>query len=280
MEVIKFMYSTNIFTLSMSSTVGLLARRIIWGTETLAGDASAGISQMIKNHFLSPSNTSRKITGFSFSAPNFGIPINTQISYSNLLDAVEGLCNTGDIGIKTMWNPETRQFSITLYMGASSQAVFSQEFENLTEQMYSQSLLSYANTALVGGEGEGAARQFVTVGGSSGLDRYEMFVDAKDLQSSEIPNYTAALTQRGQSKLAEFPVVNSFDAAVNPHGNLKYKTDFDLGQIVRVISKKWGVALTARITEIEESYDRNGWSLQVVFGRGLLTLAQKIKGGM
>jgi hypothetical protein len=46
-----------------------------------------------------------------------------------------------------------------------------------------------------------------------------------------------------------------------------------------VVSAQWGVTLTTRITEIEENYDQDGLTLQVVFGRGLLTLSQTLKGG-
>ena len=74
-------------------------------------------------------------------------------------------------------------------------------------------------------------------------------------------------------------MAHSFDAEVNPHGNLRYKVDFDLGQMVTVLSKKWGVTLSARITEIEESYDASGQSLNIVFGKGALSLLQKLKGG-
>ena len=74
-------------------------------------------------------------------------------------------------------------------------------------------------------------------------------------------------------------MAHSFDAEVNPHGNLRYKVDFDLGQVVTVLSKKWGVTLAARITEIEESYDASGQTLNIVFGKGVLSLLQKLKGG-
>ena len=49
--------------------------------------------------------------------------------------------------------------------------------------------------------------------------------------------------------------------------------------MVIVLSKKWGVTLSARITEIEESYDASGQSLNIVFGKGALSLLQKLKGG-
>ena len=126
----------------------------------------------------------------------------------------------------------------------------------------------------------GLDRVLTIFGGGSGYGRYELFVDAKDLQQEEgvsFSDYLAMLSQRGQSKLAEHAAVDCFDAAINPHGNLRYKTDFDIGHRVRVVSKAWGVTLTARITEIEENYDREGMSLNATFGKPLLTINEKMK---
>lgn len=259
---------------------GAMGRRIIWGTETLKGDISAVISQLISWHMTSPSSNERKITDFSFSATPFDVPVNTQVSYRNLLETVESLCDAAEIGIKTVWNPNLRRFTITLYKGEVSQAVFSKEYENLTSQTFIQSELDCCNVAFVAGEGEGDERKKVIVGSGDGMNRREIFVDAKDLRQENFGvDYAAALTQRGEAKLAELSPVRFFDAEINPHGNLTYKTDFDIGQMVKVVSKAWCVTLTTRITEIEETYDRDGLSLQVTFGRGLLTLAQKLKGG-
>jgi len=69
----------------------------------------------------------------------------------------------------------------------------------------------------------------------------------------------------------------AFDAVVNQYGNLTYKIDFDIGSKVRVVSKHWGVSITARVTEVEESYDREGMSLSVIFGKPLLTINEKIR---
>ena len=72
-------------------------------------------------------------------------------------------------------------------------------------------------------------------------------------------------------------MVLAFDLTVNQYGNLTYKVDFDIGSRVLAESKRWGVNLVARITEIEESYDRDGMSLAVTFGKQMLTLAQRMK---
>jgi hypothetical protein len=208
-----------------------------------------------------------------------GVQVTAQISYRNILDTITKLCEAAEVGFKTVFNPLTRIFTFTLYQGAVSQAVFSREYENLTEQIYTQNDSDYANTALVGGGGEGTDRMFIEIESGAGENRHEVYVDARDMQEEDYDgDYAEALTYRGQTKLSEMNNVQSFDATVNALGNLTYKVDFDLGQTVQVVSKQWGVILSTRISEIEESYDASGLSLNVVFGRGLLTLAQRLKG--
>jgi hypothetical protein len=264
-------------TVSGRFLTGLLSRRIIWTTETLKGDIAVVVGQLLNNHLLNPTDTNRTMTDIAYSAITLGVAVNTQISYKNLMDAVCDLCDNADIGIRTEFNPNDGAIIITLYRGAETSAVFSKEYENVIEQVFTRSLAEYANVALVGGEGEGSARQFVTVGSGSGIERREVWVDAKDLQSADFPTrYLDALIFRGQSRLAELAPIQAFDSVVNQYGNLKYKSDFDIGSRVRAESVKWGVSITARITEIAETYDRDGLSLEVTFGKPLLTLAEKL----
>ena len=255
-----------------------LARRIIWDTETMTGDISVCVERLLDHHLIDPENPDRRVNGISFESPPLGIPIQTQVSYRNLLDVVTELCDTAEVGIKTVFDPVNGSLCVRLYQGNESQAVFSKEYENVVDQVYTQSILDYANTARIGGEGEGAERVFADISGGSGEDRYELFVDAKDLRQEDFgAEYLNALLFRGESKLSERGMVRAFDATANPYGNLLYKQDYDLGSVVRVMSVRWDVNMTARITEVEESYDADGRSLRVVFGRPTLTLAQKIK---
>lgn len=271
----------EIITASGRFSTSFLSRRIVWQTEKLSDDLSACVEQLLNHNLINPSDTARRIDGIVFSSPNLGVTVSTQISYRNLMDAVTELCSASDIGVKTVFTPATRIFTVALYKGADSQAVFSKEYENLTEQSYTESATDYANTALIGGEGEGESRSFGAITSGSGETRREIFVDAKDLQEADFgTGYTDALIFRGQSKLSEQEIRYSFDTSVNPHGNLTYKTDFDLGQTVQVISKAWGVSMTTRITEIEETYDADGQNISVVFGKADLTIAQKIRSDM
>ena len=267
-------------TVSGRFATSFLGRRIIWGTETLSGDLSACALKLINNHLITPSDTNRQIAGVAFASPALGVIVNTQVSYNNLMDTITGLCDASDRGIKTVFDPSTGTLTVALYVGAASQAVFSCEYENLTSQIYTQSAMDFANTVLIGGEGEGTSRILASIAKTAGEARCEVFVDAKDLRQEDFgAGYPAALLYRGENKLSELSMAHSFDAEVNPHGNLRYKVDFDLGQVVTVLSKKWGVTLSARITEIEESYDASGQTLNIVFGKEALSLFQKLKGG-
>ena len=272
---------SEIITATGRFATSFLARRIIWETESLTGDLSSCVEQLLNKNLINPSDPARQITGISFLSPFLDVPINTQISYRNLMEAVTELCDASGIGIKTVFTPAQGTFTVTLYKGTASQAVFSKEYENLTEQTYTESAADYANTALVGGEGEGSERTFVAITGGSGEDRREIFVDAKDLRKDDFgTDYAEALTFRGQSRLSELAIRYSFDVSVNPHGNLVYKTDFDLGQTVKVISKPWGVSMSTRIMEIEETYDATGLSIGVTFGKSVLSIAQKLNSDM
>jgi len=256
-----------------------LGRRIVWDTENLTGDLSDCVGQLLNNHLIVPEDPARHISGIAFSSPSLDVPIRTQTSYRNLLDVITGLCDTTEIGLKTVFDPNGGPLTVWLYQGSVTQAVFSKEYENVIDQIYTTSLLDYANTALIGGEGEGSERVFVDIAGDSGEDRYEMFVDAKDLREEDFDqDYTEALLFRGEAKLSERDMIRVFDASANPYGNLVYKRDYDLGGVVTVLSPRWNLDMAARITEVEESYDADGRSLRVVFGKPVLSLIQKIKG--
>jgi hypothetical protein len=244
----------------------------VWETDTLNGDLTVVVGRLLDNNIIKPTNPARKIERVSYIWPvvRDAIPVNTQISHKNLLASVCGLCESADIGLKTTFDAASGAFEVSLYRGGEVQGVFSREYENILAQSYMESVAGFANAALVGGEGEGPGRTFVSVGDAVGEERFEIFCDAKDLRSADFPNsYSDALTFRGQSKLAESEMIKAFDATLNQYGNLRYKVDFDVGSSVRVQSARWGLGMSARITEMEESYDKSGMNLDAILGRPL-----------
>ena len=143
------------------------------------------------------------------------------------------------------------------------------------------------------GAGQGINRKKITIdSGNKGLHRVELFVDARDLQDTksvtsgdnteEVPipleEYNKLLLNRGQEKLKECVDVNSFTSKINVNqNNLIYKQDYDLGDIVTCINRKWNIKVNTRITEVEEFFNTNGKEINIVFGQELPTLIDKIK---
>lgn len=65
------------------------------------------------------------------------------------------------------------------------QAIFSTEFETIESLEYTESDLDYKNFAVVAGQGEGIERRIISIGDAAGADRYEMFVDARDVSEED-----------------------------------------------------------------------------------------------
>jgi hypothetical protein len=278
-EFLEYFDNENEFiTVSGRFLTSLLSRRIVWRTEILNGDISDCVAQILTNHILNPANPARKIDGMFFSHENLGIKVNSQVSFRNLMDVICELCENAEIGIKTAFINYSGAFNICLYRGNDTLCIFSKEYENIIEQIFTKSVLDYSNVILIGGEGEGSSRYFANIGDEIGLERREIFTDAKDLRSDDFPdNYIEALLFRGQSKLAENAVIESFSVTFNRYGNLQYKHDFDLGDKVKLVSKKLNLEAISRITEITEYYDKDGVSLDLTFGKSMLTIKELLE---
>lgn len=194
-----------------------------------------------------------------------------------------------------------------------SPCIFSKEFENVLEQEYTDSDDNIRNVVLVNGtysyqqkyqvtkvNDDGSTTteeriedikvpQSVTVGSASGLDRYEEYIDGGDISNpgKDADGNDIAISQqdalnmladKGSTDLAQYVEVQTFDSKINiTNSNVVYKTDFDLGDIVTCTSKKWGITLDTRITEIQEVYEEKGLQVNVTFGNNAPTLIDKIK---
>lgn len=181
-------------TITGKSLESVLNRRVIWGLKTLSGNFQDGIKTLLDENVISPTKPERKIDNFVFEASTdtriTNLTIDTQYTGDNLYDAIVALCKERGIGFKITLNTKN-QFVFKLYAGedrsygqfAHPYVVFSPRFDNIVSSEYTEDKESYKNVTLVGGEGEGSARRYTAVGDTSGLDRRELFTDARDISS-------------------------------------------------------------------------------------------------
>lgn len=184
----------NKLTISGRSLESILDRRVVWGLKTLSGSFQNGIEALLNDCIISPSKPTRQITNFIFEASEdtaiTDLTLEAQYTGDNLYDVISKACEERGVGFKVILN-DNKQFVFSLYSGLDRSydqtelpfVVFSPNFDNLISSNYLETKSGLKNVTLVGGEGEGQARRYTAVGDVSGLDRREMFTDARDLSS-------------------------------------------------------------------------------------------------
>ena len=264
----------------------LLGRRIVFDTTVLSGTYEVAMRTLVYNNAIDTSIGDRVLPNLILGTLNsFTEAVNFQVSYHNLLNVLKGLSITSGIATRIRFDSAARKFVFETYkalnrsvdQSSNPRAIFSNDYDNLLASLYQTSDVEYSNIALVGGEGDGADRKMVVVGSGAGLNRYEIFVNAKDIRvESGITEavYNAMLAQKGAESLT--PRVEYFEGNVLLEGTLNYKQDYDLGDIVTIENSKWGKRINVQITEITEVYDDNGMQIIPVFGTAFPSLGEVI----
>lgn len=272
----------NHITITGRSLESILDRRVIWSQTTISGNLQNGLKKLINENIISPSKEERKISNFVFKDSTdsqiTGLTVEAQYTGDNLYDVISKVCEEKSIGFKVSLN-ESKQFVFELYAGADRSyeqtnypyVVFSPNFDNIINSNYLESKENLKNVALVGGEGEGTARKYLAIGNTSGLDRRELFVDARDISSEgedgqtlTTEQYNELLKQRGNEYLADYTDLVSFEGAVETNIMYKYGVDFFDGDIVQ-IANEYGHEAKVRILEVVISENEEGNSVYPTF---------------
>lgn len=184
----------NNLTVTGRSLESILDRRVVWGQKTLSGNLQDGIKTLLEENVINPSNANRKIDNFVFEASTdpkiTELKIEAQYTGDNLYEVIQKICSERDIGFRVTLSDD-KKFVFQLYSGVDRSydqtvnpyVVFSPNFDNLISSNYVESKSSLKNVTLVGGEGEGSSRRYTAVGNVSGLNRREIFTDARDISS-------------------------------------------------------------------------------------------------
>lgn len=249
----------------------LLGRRIIWAQTTLNGKVEQCLRRLILENAIE-TTPERVIPGLTL-GPESQLPdsMKKQMTGTNLLEAIQDICITYQYGWDVLFLDGA--FSVVFYKGENRSysqtdtdnpyVVFSSEFDNLISSVYTQDTSQYKNVALVAGEGEGKARKKTIVGEASGLDRYELYVDARDVSSNEgeisDADYLAQLSGRGMEKLEAASREESFEAVVDNTNLYIMGKDYFMGDIVTV-RNKYGVSANARVVEMIENWSDSGYT--------------------
>lgn len=280
-----------------------IGKRII-KKQIITNDTTQNILyRIVRENVTNPADTARKIPDVSIATDDedteSGVIDYTSEQYTNAQLAAETAAKAAKLGIRMRTDARTGAHVFSVYEGrdltagntaGNAPCIFSQEFDNIVEQEYKNSVENLKTTAFVGGEEkEGVARKVAEVGGSAaGLAREEVFINATDIvQEYEDDDgeqvtltdaeYLALLSARGAEELEQYAETLSFGSKINTFANLIYRTDYDLGDRVTCVNKRWGIRIDVRITEIAETYQNNVEEIDITFGESLPALLTQIR---
>lgn len=269
---------------------GLAMRRITVppsGSDNLVYTTDAAedvIKGMIDTQIISATDTDRRI-GYVVNAATLsrGASISYQSRYKGLSDELTTIATNNDLGWYAYLNPSTGQIVFDVWEGldrtasqsTNNRILLGLSYDNLTGRNIITDVQDFANTAYTAGAGEGAAREIEIVGEYININRYEVFIDARDIDAGA----SAELIARGEEKLAEYGDIDTFTAEFNNNANYEFFTDFDVGDIVTIVDPDLlGGKQDIRVTESTEIYEQNAAdTIELTFGYNSNTLVNPIK---
>lgn len=264
------------------------------------GDAESVMLHYVANNVITPVNPARILPDIILADNlNRGSHVEWQSRYKNLAEEQAEIGFLSGLGWNVDIDYRNKQYVFQVLEGRNLVAgqsglppvIFSPEFDTLGELKYTESELDFKNYAVVAGQGEGVERRIVTVGESAGFERYELFVDARDVEeeiyddeeggeSEPRPeaDIIADLENRGRQKLAEHEQEIYMEGQALSKSRLVYERDYDLGDMVTLQNRGWGVTLDARITEVKEIYESGRpKKIELTFGNSRPELKDVIK---
>lgn len=279
----------------------VLTTRIIWGTYNASNKyASTAMYEIVNQNCVNPTNIKRKIPYLECAEDKqLGGKMSVQKTGGDVYDSLTTIAGSKDLGFNVLFRPKEKKLIFEVVAGVDrtiEQSIvdpveFSTDLEDILSSSYYTNDQDEKNVAFVQGEGDGASRVSQISGNNEleGFDRKELYVDARDLQSETVnedgsttsltpDEYKAALVNRGDDKLSECEVTETFEAQIRVFGDVQYEfgKDYQKGDKVTVRDRQLNVVVSARITEVEEDFD-DEYALVLTFGYSYPTIMQKVK---
>lgn len=273
----------------------LLERRIIYPTLSFTSKKTYAeiVRTAITNNAINAEN--RSIPGLALGTV-FGScweqKTKLQVSYDNLMRWIYTVCEKigGTVNIRlSKINGEQYKMLLDFSEGAdrsimqdeNPHIIFSDGYTNLLSFTYSSDISVQRNFAYILGKGEGEMRKRTTYFENtepSFLERYEVYVDAKDMADEQQENgeskpisedeYIELLKERGKENIVQ-PLTASESQIAVQSTQFRYNTDYFVGDYVTVEHQRFGlIQPKIQLIGMIESFDQNGRSLTPTFKKG------------
>ncbi len=152
------------------------------------------IISLVNYNAVSPVDGKRKMPKMiTRNSAGRGGRLSYQTRYDGLVDCLSELCTTSGLGVCISLDPVGKQFIFEVLEGIDRSVnqterppmIFNVNYDNISYREYTTDASEYKNCAYTGGQGDGVERVIRVVGGeNAGIERYELFVDARDVEDA------------------------------------------------------------------------------------------------
>lgn len=271
----------------------LLTYRAIVDTEIFKNKhVSTIMYEMTDKHIINPEIEERKILGFAnVSDDESGPIITTQKTGGNLYEFFNALSvnyNFGfdvflDLSQGTLDFKANNFIDKTIGQTTTAPVVFSNDTEDILSDEFYVNNQNYCTMAYVAGESGEGQREMVIINKDSesvGIERRELYVDARDLQKepeTSSQEYQEILRQRGLTRLSENDIVQNFTGKINSR-TMTYGIDYNVGDKVTTTDTDFGIIFDSLITKFELIITpQSGVESSIVLGNQMPNIFKRIK---
>lgn len=247
----------------------LLGRRVIYPRIQFSGTAESAMRQIVTANTAGdralPLLTAANVQGFTPMVDFDTVGV-------NCVSALTVICKASGLGYRIRPDIPGKVLRFEVYQGVDRSLAQTENphvtlsDEHLADPTYICDKSTWKNVAYVYTDTD-----VMTVDRSDGEGKRELWVNGNDINPSDYTTqdaYQAALQQRGDDRLAELPILESFESSLQS-ADLGYKEDWDLGDILTVRMTRWDKTAFARVSEVEEIYEGGTTEIIPVLGSPL-----------
>lgn len=254
----------------------ILNDRVAVGEKKYTGNHEEIAYQMINENFIQPSDISRKINFLSLANKKIlGESTTLEIKNAIIGKKLNEFLEEKELSQIIEYDYLNNQLKYSVWKGLdrteeqliNTWAVFSDDYDNITDIDYSYDTADYSNFAYVVGK-DNLKVEVNQI--KDGERRREKVFSSSDSDRN-------VLTDKGKQELDKNKLVEVIECNILSNENLLYRRDYDLGDLCTVKIRSIDKMTSLRITEVKEVYENGEIKIEPKFGDDYITITKFIE---
>lgn len=232
------------------------------GYDRIKGNGETVMKHYVEKHLVNPSDEKRKILHLYIAAnQGRGSQIAWQSRFERVSAALTAVSKYSNLGFDIVFDKAQKQFVFDVYEGKKQDVLFCRKYKNISNLTYTEDWATAVSVVYAGGNDEDETQYVTRLEDEENPDVFR--AEAYTATSSED---VEEVEDAGYAYLAENIPKETLAGTVNTM--YKYRTDWDLGDIVTVRMDFAGqsIFVDKQITGVKEAYTRGTSSVEPIFG--------------